>query len=143
MLSLLLVGVVVAAPAPAAEKSKDADVLQDTWEVMEFVVNGKALSDKERAGLTITIKGDRLSLVGGPEERLFRFRLDGAKQPRAIDIEVLEGVHKGKTGQGIYQLTGDTLQLVLPNGESKERPGEFKSPEGKNLALFTLKRKKQ
>ena len=80
---------------------------------------------------------------GGIGDRKYSFTLDQSKMPKAINTVPLTGVFKGMVGPAIYELDIDTLKLCIPNGETKDRPTEFKSPKGSELGLFVLKRQKQ
>jgi hypothetical protein len=46
-----------------------------------------------------------------------RFTIDPSKKPKAIDYDITDGLAKGKKRLGIYELSGDTVNSVLP------RPG--------------------
>jgi uncharacterized protein (TIGR03067 family) len=58
-------------------------------------------------------------------------------------MTALDGGFKGKTNLGLYQLEGDTLKLCMPNEPTEERPTKLASPEGSDLILMTLKKRKR
>ena len=59
---------------------------------------------------------------------------------QGADPSPLSGNFKGKTVLGIYQVEGEELKICLPKQGDKERPSDFKSPEGSDLAFMTFKR---
>jgi uncharacterized protein (TIGR03067 family) len=122
----------------------DAQKLQGTWEVTEFIFEGKAIPGEQTKGTTVSFSGDKMSLkfaTSSPERvRSLSFKLDPSKNPKAIDFVVLDGDTKGEKGPGIYDLDGDRLRMCLPNIEIAERPTEFAAPEGSKLIVMTLKR---
>ena len=74
-----------------------------------------------------------------PVKPEFTVKLDPSKKPKAIDATPLAGAFKGKTVLGIYQLEGEELRICLPKQGDKERPSDFKSPEGSDRALMTFR----
>jgi uncharacterized protein (TIGR03067 family) len=70
----------------------------------------------------------------------FSYKLDPTTKPKSLDVSPVDGPDKGKFGAAIYDLDGDTLKLCLPRGATKERPTEFRSPQGSQHGYFVLKR---
>jgi uncharacterized protein (TIGR03067 family) len=126
----------------AAPTDKPKDNLEGTWEVLEFVMNGDEMPEKERKAMRFVVKGDKLSLSGLGDKREFTVKLDPTKKPKAIDFVSIGGPYDGQTGPGIYDLDGDALKLCVPNAPTKDRPTEFKSEKGAVLAYMVLKRMK-
>jgi RNA polymerase sigma factor (sigma-70 family) len=143
---------------PAAKKEKgqdgkkpprsvsDQDKLQGTWRIVELIVDGQpARRQNPTEEANMVVRGDQISMVALPEGKKvkeFRFKIDPAKMPKAIDLCVPTDQDKGKTGHGIYELEGDRWKLCFPqdDNEAKERPKSFKSEAGSRLVLMTLKR---
>jgi uncharacterized protein (TIGR03067 family) len=127
--------------AKAAEQ-KDQDLIQGTWKVVTLEYEGKVNTKLFREDTWI-FKGNQITLVGkGKEYYKMTFKLDPAKQPKAIDMTVTEGVSgTGKTRLGIYRIGNNTL--TLSQGRGVERPKEF-GGTGKagKPALLTLERVK-
>lgn len=123
------------------DKKPDKDKLQGEWTVTDAKKNGQGPPDRDEiVGQKLTFGGDKLKF--GPFEG--EWTLDPSKEPRQIDLTVLEGPEneKGKVAQGIYKLDGDklTLHLSHPGGE---RPTSFESKEGENCILLTTERVKK
>ena len=68
-------------------------------------------------------------------------KLDAGTTPKCVDLTVADGVQKDAVLEGVYELKGDELRLCV-RVFGKDRPTEFKSPEGSSIALLTLKRQK-
>jgi RNA polymerase sigma factor (sigma-70 family) len=124
----------------------DQDKLQGTWRIVEVIVDGQpARRQNPTEEANMVVQGDQMSVValpGGKKVKEFRFGIDPAKMPRAIDLSVPTDQAKGKTAHGIYELEGDQWKLCFPqdDNEAKERPMSFKSEAGSRLVLMTLKR---
>ena len=69
--------------------------------------------------------------------------LDPTKTPKAIDIEVASGEHKGVVYLGIYELDGDTLRICFAMPDRPVRPTEFSAGKGSVRALSEFKREKK
>jgi len=137
----LLIGVVL--PALAAEPNP-AKKDQDAWRLEELECNGKDLKSKYK--ISFVVKGDIMTVEGNGKVRKeyarLSFKFDASTTPRCVDLTVADGVQKDAVLEGIYELKGDELRLCV-KVFGKDRPAEFKSPEGASIALLTLKRKKE
>ena len=69
--------------------------------------------------------------------------LDPTKTPKAIDIEVASGEHKGVVYLGIYDLDRDTLRICFAMPDRPVRPTEFSAGKGSVRALSEFKREKK
>jgi uncharacterized protein (TIGR03067 family) len=141
----LLVGVAVI-PGKAAEPDpakKDLDALQGEWAIEALEYNGKDLKGKFK--IAFTFKKDVLVVEGDGEVRKeyakLKLKLDAGTNPKCVDLTVADGIQKDAVLEGLYELKGDELRLCV-KVFGKDRPGEFKSPEGSSIALLTLKRQK-
>jgi uncharacterized protein (TIGR03067 family) len=122
---------------------KELKALQGTWKVVSAEQDGDPLD--RIVGGTLTIKDNNFTIV-----TVDRVELKGdlilkpAKTPKHIDFAHQDGVLKGKTWQGIYELKGDTLKLCYAEADSdKERPTEFKTLKKSRLMLIEMKREKK
>jgi uncharacterized protein (TIGR03067 family) len=141
---LILAAVVpIAAAEPDAVK-KDLDVLQGEWAVESLEYNGKELKDKYK--IAFSCKGDVMTVEGDGKVRKeyakLMLKLDPTTMPKCVDMTVGAGVQKDLVMEGIYEVKDDQLRICVKVLGVKDRPAEFKSPEGASIALLTLKRKK-
>jgi RNA polymerase sigma factor (sigma-70 family) len=81
-----------------------------------------------------------------PNEVTFRFKykLDAAAQPKAIDLIPEEGPARGKTLRGIYSLDSDELKICYvspntPEPEKKPRPGELAAKKDSGYVLLVFR----
>jgi uncharacterized protein (TIGR03067 family) len=79
--------------------------------------------------------------AGKSSEDTYTYKLDTSKKPAEIDLTITNGVFKGKTYPGIYQLDGGTLKLCR-NQPGQKRPTEFASKKGSDTMFLVLKRVK-
>lgn len=140
---LLMSGVLVVSLAAGDKPAKkEQEKLQGAWTVERLEFSGKDLTDKYK--LHVVIKGNRLSVEGDKEIQQdyaqFAFKIDPRTAPKCIDLTVSVGGQKGATLEGIYEVKGKELKICL-QVFGTERPGEFKSPAGKSMALVLLKKK--
>lgn len=134
--------------AQVTTKAKtDSDKLQGTWRIVDMVTNGKPNtknSPAEEADVVFT--GDKMTLAAQPSGKTFlefTIKLNSSEKPRAIDLtKVTEGVGRGKTALGIYELDSDTLKVCFTQDEDRARPTEFKSADGARHVLLTMRRQK-
>jgi uncharacterized protein (TIGR03067 family) len=142
---LLALAVFVAVGLVRADAKKEGESLQGTWDLTAVVGGGKSVPPEKVKGVKVVFSKDKMSLVspGDEPKREFTFKLDPTTKPKAIDLTALDGGFKGKTNPGIYQLEGDILKLCMRNEPTKERPTKLVSPEGSDLILMTLKKRKR
>jgi uncharacterized protein (TIGR03067 family) len=129
-------------PLPEAELRKldgDLRALQGRWRVTRYDMPGDSSASEWAKELEFLFVRDRLtvrhraSVVSDAH-----FRLAGAS-PNHMDMYPTLGPNKGIASQGIYELTGDGLQLcVVPPGEP--RPTAFASAKTQQVGRMVLRR---
>jgi len=142
MASVLILALVVAAPAKKDSDAKEASIVGE-WAGEKAVAGGQEKPVPE-GGITFTFAADgKLTVKEGPREKpdTGSYKLDPKKDPSEIDIiPPLE--KKDPPIAGIYKLDGDTLTLCFSKGKGG-RPTKFESPEGSDTIVMTLKRVKR
>ncbi|MCS7020538.1 MAG: TIGR03067 domain-containing protein [Gemmataceae bacterium] len=86
--------------------------------------------------LTITIKGNKMTLKLGDDEKSAEIKVDADQMPPAMDILPQDPDNKGKIFRAIYRLDKDELLIVI--SEKGDRPKDFKA-EG-DAVLLKLRR---
>jgi RNA polymerase sigma factor (sigma-70 family) len=142
-----------AGPSPDAPKKKpggtDKERLQGTWRLTKAEINGVenpwVFLGKpplaEFAGDTLTtnfLEGSESGKGQAAVYPAFKFKLDPASRPRAIDLQ-----EAGKKARlGIYRLDGDDLTVCLRLTGKQQRPAAFADywKDGSYTALLVLKR---
>jgi uncharacterized protein (TIGR03067 family) len=139
----LLAGVAAGFAAEPDSVKKDLDALQGAWAVEGLEYNAKDVKDTYK--ISFVVKGDVLIVEGDDKVRKeyakLALKLDPSTTPKSVDLTVAGGVQKDAVLEGIYELKGDELRLCV-KVFGKDRPTEFKSPDGGSVALLTLKRQK-
>src|SRR3954453_4884198 len=114
MTSLLtsLTALVLLASPVAPDGDKALEPFQGKWKITSVMANGEALPKESFQNAVLTVKGDERVIKEGDEVKSrAKFKVDAAKSPKTIDIEILEnaGDLKGKTLKGVYEIMGDTM----------------------------------
>lgn len=120
---------------PAA---RDKDKLQGEWTVKSARVDGHDPGEK-LVLKSVTFDGDKVLLAKGQEGT---FKLDPAKDPKHLDLNVTEGPHTGDF-PGVYKLDGDKLTFHFAHKPGGDRPGDFECKEGGQTVLLTMERAKK
>lgn len=139
VLLILCAGLVMNAAGQNA--AKDEDKLQGSWKVVAAERDGKKQGDDIIKNLKMAIKGDKLILKDGDKEQEAVFKIDAAKKPKTLDINIKAG-EKLETIKGIYLLEGDDLKICAAADPSKDRPTEFITQQGSGVGLLVFKREK-
>jgi uncharacterized protein (TIGR03067 family) len=116
----------------------DKDKLKGTWTVASGTKGGKDVPEAMFKEVKFTFAGDKMTIAMGKDLKMeWGYKIDPTKKPKEIDVTMPDG----KTGTGIYELSGDTLKIA--HGEVGDaRPKDFVSKEGGNVSVMVLKREK-
>src|SRR5271169_571282 len=110
-----------------AELENEARKFQGTWTFESSVTGGDELPADHLKMFVVTFEGDKYTVKKGDEViQVGTQKLDPSRSPKAIDVTVAEGLNKGATMLGIYEVSGNTLKVCF-DPEGKKRPAEFKS----------------
>jgi uncharacterized protein (TIGR03067 family) len=133
------------------ESKTDVEKLEGRWLISESISKAQTDVGKEKgleANTLVDIHGYRMILTHlttdkaiGVELR-FTYELNANKNPKQMNLEVLEGKNEGKRLQGIYSLEGDTLKIAMAMTPDEKRPTSFlpkEEPIGWHLVLERLK----
>jgi uncharacterized protein (TIGR03067 family) len=133
--------------APSKDKKEDKDdakKMEGAWKVETWEQGGVALPAEGLEGATWTVKGDKYTFAMGGNVEEGSLKLDPAKKPATIDLDIKAGNCKGQTQAGIYKFDGDTMTFCFNRPGGTGRPTEFKSTEeGDTFIVVTLKRHKK
>jgi uncharacterized protein (TIGR03067 family) len=144
VVTLLAVGLMLAADDKKDDAKKDQEAIQGTWKVVSGEQGGKVQDNAKE--FTMTFEKDVFTVKRGDEVVVKgTFKLDPAKTPKAIDMKITEGKNdqdKGKEVHGIYELTKDGLKWCTGEPGSDDRPKEFTTKEGTKHMCITFKKEK-
>lgn len=138
------VALVAAIPLRAQEKGGDAKFdaakLVGKWQYVSGVKNGEKIAE-ENLKDPVTITKDKITLKG-KELFVFKYTIDAAKKPVAIELEMLESPFgAGAKAAGIIELKGDELRLCYA-AMGGAAPKDFEAKKDSTAHLFVLKRAK-
>lgn len=115
--------------------------LEGEWMMTAGVFNGAPLDQAMVAYCRRVTRGDVTTVLAGPKVMMkARFTLDASAAPRAIDYMNLEGSSAGKTQKGIYEITGDDLQISVA-APSQPRPKDFSTSKGDGRTYTRFRKK--
>lgn len=129
--------------APAADPPADRKAFQGSWVLVSATLGGRDHLDDFK-GLTLTVDGEKYTVVVGPNTDKGTISLDETKSPKHITLASSEkaGPFKGRTMPGIYEFKNGQLTVCL-NSEKDDRPAKFEAPEKTPLMLFVFGREKK
>ena len=129
---------------PKEREAKELKALKGDWRFVRMETNEFNYSEDELAKMRAAFSGNDLHISGIVDEgEDYKLALTPTETPCHIDLTVQggdENPNAGKTAYGIYELTGDTFKLCVPERsfEPKDRPTELKA--GDKLIFFVLER---
>jgi uncharacterized protein (TIGR03067 family) len=127
-------------------KAKGLDALKGTWTAESLVRGGEKVPDEQLKELRMQLvfAGDKYTeRIGGKVNEEGSIKIDTAKKPATIDLNIRTGNDKGKLQLGIFEVMGDTLKICLALPGDEKRPTAFASPEGSTDANVVFKRSKE
>jgi uncharacterized protein (TIGR03067 family) len=119
---------------------KELARFEGTWVFTKYVNDGKAAPEDALKKLELTVKGNESAFKRGDDVTHGRYILRPDKDPKELNIEILDGPNKGKTFPAIYAFDGAELRICLNRG-GKDRPRKFESEAGSKNVLEVLKKK--
>ncbi len=137
-LALLL----VAADAKEDAIKKEKAALKGKWQVVTLEDSDGKTPEEETRKMRASITDSVISTKQGKDDSQGEYTIDPTKNPKEIDIKLLDGPEKGKWVKGLYRIDGDTL-VICSADPGEDRPKEFKVAKGSNSVLITFKRIKE
>lgn len=142
---VLAVCLVVGFGGAEEKKEKlDAAALVGRWKITEGSKGGEKSDAKTISG-DVTINKETITIEGGGDKHVMKYKIDASKSPAHIDMVGEEGPAKDIKAEGIISIDGDTIKLAyVPNipGFDAKRPEKFESTKENKAFLFTMKKAK-
>ena len=130
-------------PKDTGKPNKDLEPFQGTWAAVSVEQEGTAIPEEATGKLTLVVKGNsRVLKQDGEVVSQATFKVDAAKKPKTIDIEVTDGPLAGRKILGIYEVKDDTLKVCLSITDDDKRPDDFSAKEGSGRQLQVFKKEK-
>jgi uncharacterized protein (TIGR03067 family) len=150
-------GGVAGITATGATVENDLPKLEGTWEITEATDDGKPVPQEKVKGARFVFRKDVLAIIGARGEEALRghIRPGSPPQPGAMDLVSDPGTApnkpskslfdelRGETVVGIYELSGDDLQICVAKPGEWARPTLFRTDSGPGHLMFDLKRLKE
>ncbi len=111
--------------------------LQGTWIAVQAKRDGRSAGDT--VGNRLLFTGSHFAIQSKDGRTLYAgtITLDPSARPPAIDFEHTEGVLRGETWQGIYELDGDSLTICDDAPDvGQPRPAAFDANNGYIVLTF-------
>ncbi len=120
-----LISLVSAAAQDDAAK-KDLKRLQGTWTMQALEVNGLNVAANSIQEAVLTIKDDRYELkLKDKVINTFTIALDTSKDPKELDMLLLEGANKNQVHKAIYKIDNDLFVFCRGLNPDQARPNQF------------------
>src|SRR4051812_38191056 len=126
-------------PPTASELPK----LAGTWAISAGERNGQRLADEKVAGLRVSITAHRITVFDrtNKPEFVVNYKLDTARTPNEINMEVVDGPNRGQVARGIVTMDSAQMMRLIYSTGSQGRPSDFVTrPGGTTATLYILKR---
>ncbi|HEV3235944.1 MAG TPA: TIGR03067 domain-containing protein [Gemmataceae bacterium] len=120
----------------------DLKALAGNWQVVSREVDGEKADQKAIEATRVTMDRDGIATVKREGKTIRKSKwtnLDTAKDPKTVDVEVIEGENKGKVYLGIYRVEENNMTFCLANPD-KKRPTTFSTEAGSGCTLISFKR---
>lgn len=141
--SLAIAFVVSTTLLPAQDNKTEMAQLEGEWSMVSGEANGMPMPKTMLAtGRRVAKDGETTIFIGGKMYFKAKISIDPTKKPKTIDYVMTEGLTKGKTQLGIYELDGDTVKFCF-GAPGNDRPTDFTSKEGSLNTLSVWKREKK
>ncbi len=126
-----------------AEKRQPAFVerraLAGKWNFVSCQTGGKDMEVANMSGFDVS--DTNVTLRDEHASSTFSYTIDHSKQPKAISLAAFTGRGTGPA-LGIYELSGDSLQLCIELESKTQSPDKFETKAGDHRMLLKLKRAK-
>ena len=132
---MMALGAAVLAQEP--RPTSGAAALEGTWIITS--INGQTPQDGA-PDMTLTFTSDKYhQSIGADVTERGTIKVDAAKKPMTIDLNIVEGEDAGKLQLGVFEITGDTLRLNLDMPGAQQRPADLTM---KDAAILVVAKKK-
>jgi uncharacterized protein (TIGR03067 family) len=110
--------------------------LQGEWSMVSGSADGQPMPEDMAKEMKRICKKNELTVTMGGE--IFfkaKITVDPSKNPKTIDYQMTDGITKGKTQLGIYELEGDTFKSCFAK-PGADRPTDFKPGTGRTFSIW-------
>ena len=113
--------------------------LEGDWQQSAVVKDGTERSAAQLTTMVFTIRNDAMTFNFLGRETRVLYKIDAARNPKAIDFTSTSGFDNGQVTLAIYVVKDDEL-LICESKRGTDRPPDFSAREGSGRTLITMKR---
>ena len=131
------IAMLLAADAKDGSVEKEKTALCGTWQLQYWIDPAG-----EKIGVAdgfIMFTDDRITVTQGRQTASMDYTIKATKDPKEVDVTVVDGDSKGKIGRLIYKIEDDVFTLC-GGIAARERPKEFKTSKELGHAIHVFKR---
>jgi len=125
----------------AGDAASGLKELEGIWEISSGEVNGAAMPSEDVAGITLTVTGNRYSVVKSDFNDHGTFSIDASRTPKQMDVRPEAGTSAGQKLLAIYEVGPEGMRVCYAT-DGGERPKAFTTEADSGRVMFTYKRKK-
>jgi uncharacterized protein (TIGR03067 family) len=142
-LMILAAGFVLTANTSADDSTKDdKKAFEGTWSLVSVEINMQPLEMDKLKGAKLVIKGASYSFMLGKTRLELTYEINPTKEPKHLDLTIVQGLEKGQTYHAIYKLEGNRLTICRHTEPGKARPSTFATEPASGLMLTVWQRDK-
>jgi uncharacterized protein (TIGR03067 family) len=129
-----------AKPRAAAAQPAPATEFEGEWQMISGVMNGQPMEASAVQWVKRITRGNQTTVYAGPQVMMaVQFTHDASTSPPTIEYTNTAGANKGKSQQGIYEISGDQLKVCV-SAPGAPRPAEFDSKPGDGRTFTVWRR---
>jgi uncharacterized protein (TIGR03067 family) len=133
---LIVAGLSAGGGAPPEATRAEMARLEGEWAMVFGETDGQPLpAESVKAAKRVAKDGETTVTIGGRVFMRAKYTVDPTTTPKAIDYAMTEGLTKGKTQLGVYELDGDTVKFCFV-APGQARPADFKGGSGRVVSVW-------
>lgn len=121
--------------------STEPTELQGVWTLVSVEVDGQLLALDHLRDAQLTVQGRSYSFRLERNVLEFFCSVDETRSPKAIDLEVANGLDKGDVYRGIYKLDQDRYTICRGYLPNQDRPTAFATGPGSGLMMVVWQKR--
>jgi len=117
---------------------KDYDALTGRWQLVQSIIDGKAVPESEVAQTVLITDHDEFRFPADARvgtAPLGKFTIDPTTKPKQVDSTALSGPDKGRVTKGIYEIIDANNKRACWGKPGGPRPTDFTSEPGSGRTL--------
>jgi uncharacterized protein (TIGR03067 family) len=135
---VIVAGLSAGGGAPPEATRAELARLEGEWAMVSGEADGQPLpAESVKTAKRVAKDGATTVTIGGQVFMRAKYTVDPTKTPKAIDYVMTEGLTKGKTQLGVYELNGETVKFCFA-APGQARPADFNGGAGRVVSVWKL-----